>query len=576
MSQRGWVVAALLAIFVALLLPAAASAHAYLTHTVPSASGVVDHSPPNVQLTFDEAVEPRFALISVTNADGHQETSGPVTRSPSNPDTLVVPLRHLDKGWYLVLWRVISVDGHPVSGVFTFAVGPNEGPEPQFTVPKISATATTTPLLVMRWIVFLSGMSAIGLFVLRLLVARPVVRRVDGTSLRSLTIAFAVACVVALIAVPVYLEFATANFTLRSVFAVGTLVPLFDTTAFGHGYLTLELCFALFALAAAVALWVDRPKREKRSIAELLSLVGALAAAAAVLLIPGTAGHAAQTAPRGVAVMLDWVHLVSGSLWIGGLIGLLVLWWSLPSARRVAALVVAVPRFSNMAFVAVLLLLASGIGATVLHLPILAALWETSYGKAILVKAGLLLTAMLLAGFNLVRTKPRLVASRSRPELGPPASVLLRRLVTGEAVLVTAAIFAAAVLSSLPPPSNALAEEGGALAHVGPGKVAETVHQAGYTIQVLVAPNQAATQNNFAIKLTKDGKPVTGADVTLTFAMLDMQMANQEYQLTETKPGIYSRPAPALVMAGHWGLAFQVTPKGGQPFTALVVDHAAG
>ena len=31
-----------------------------------------------------------------------------------------------------------------------------------------------------------------------------------------------------------------------------------------------------------------------------------------------------------------------------------------------------------------------------------------------------------------------------------------------------------------------------------------------------------------------------GADVTLTFAMLDMEMANQEYQLTETEPGVYS------------------------------------
>jgi copper transport protein len=576
MNLRGRVVAALAATFVALLLPVAASAHAYLTHTVPSASGEVDHSPPDVELTYDEAVEPRFALISVTNENGHQETAGAVQRSAANPDTLVVPLHHLAKGWYLVIWRVISVDGHPVSSAFTFAVGPNPGPEPQFTIPKISATATTTPLLVTRWLVFLTVMTSIGLFVLRTIVARPIVRRLEGTSLRALSIAFGVAAVLGLIAIPVYIDFATANFTLRSVFALGALVPLFDTTAFGRGYLDLELCFALFCFAAAVALWVDRPQRERRSIAELLSLFGALAAAAAVLLIPGTSGHAAQTAPRGVALMLDWVHLASGSLWIGGLIGLLVLWRSLPALRRVAALVICVPRFSNMAFVAVFLLLASGVGAAVLHLPILAALWETSYGKAILVKAGILLVAMLLAAVNLVRTKPRLVASRAHPELGTPASVLLRRLVTGEAVLVASAIFAAAVLSSLPPPPPALASEGSALAHVGPGKVVSTVHQNGYTLQLLVDPNRAATTNSFAIKLTKNGQPVTDASATLTFVMLDMQMGNQEYQLAETKPGVYSRSASALVMVGHWGLAFQVTPKGGQPFTALVVDHAGG
>ena len=57
---------------VALALPAAASAHAYLTKTFPSASAVLDSPPPDVALTFDEAVEPRFAIISVTDKDGKQ------------------------------------------------------------------------------------------------------------------------------------------------------------------------------------------------------------------------------------------------------------------------------------------------------------------------------------------------------------------------------------------------------------------------------------------------------------------------------------------------------------------------
>ena len=91
-----------------------------------------------VQLTYDEAVEPRFAIISVTNAAGHQVTDR--RRSSGRrpiPDTLVVPLRpHLPEGWYLIYWRAISVDGHPVQGAFTYAVGPNPGPAPQFPVPE--------------------------------------------------------------------------------------------------------------------------------------------------------------------------------------------------------------------------------------------------------------------------------------------------------------------------------------------------------------------------------------------------------------------------------------------------------
>ena len=66
----------------------AASAHAYLTKTFPVGERVLDAPPPDVALTYDEAVEPRFAIISVTDKDGHQETTGPVSRSPANPDTL--------------------------------------------------------------------------------------------------------------------------------------------------------------------------------------------------------------------------------------------------------------------------------------------------------------------------------------------------------------------------------------------------------------------------------------------------------------------------------------------------------
>ncbi|MGZ6729152.1 MAG: copper resistance protein CopC [Gaiellaceae bacterium] len=557
-------------------LPQAALAHAYLVRTAPEASVVLNAPPPQAALTFDEAVEPRFAVISVTNTLGHQETTGPVQRSPDNPNTLIVPLRpNLPEGWYLVYWRAISVDGHPVQSAFTFAVGPNPGPAPQFVVPNISQTATSPRLLVARWIVFLTVMAAVGLFVLRIAIARPVLRRVPGTSLRAVSTAFAVTAVLGLIAIPVYLDISTSVDSLHSAFDVSALVPLFRVTAFGRSYVDLEICFALFCAAAGLALWLDRPERRYRSVAELLSTGGALVAAAAVLLVPGLAGHAPQTPPRGVAVMLDWVHLVSGSLWIGGLIGLLVLWRSLPALKRVAGLVVCVPRFSNVAFLSVVFLLASGIGATVIHMPILAALWETSYGKTILVKIGLLAAAMLLGAVNLLRSKPRLVAARDA-EAGRPAATLLRRTIGGETLLLTAAVFAAAVLSSFAPPAAALAKEGSALARVGPGPVGTVVHQGPYTLRVLVHPNKAVVPNSFALALTKNGKPVRGADVTLSLSMLDMQMANQELQLTETRPGIYARPAPALVMVGHWGLAFNVTPRSGAPFTALVVDHATG
>jgi copper transport protein len=570
-------VALLLALVVSAALPSGASAHAYLVSTSPVASGVLESPPRTVSLTFDEAVEPRFAVISVTNVHGTELTTAPVSRAPTNPDTLVVPIRRgLPEGWYLIYWRAISVDGHPVQGAFTYAIGPNPGPAPQFPIPRVSATAITAPLLIARWAMLLSVMVAIGLLAMRLLIARVAVRRAPGTSLRPLTVAFAISAAIGLIAIPVYLDFAIANDSLRSVFDLGFLVPLFRVTEFGRGYVDMEVCFALFCLAAAVALWLDRPDRPRRSVAELAAGTGAVLAAVATLFVPGTVGHAGQASPRGLSVPFDAVHLISGSLWIGGLVGLLVIWFTAGRTGRVAALRMIVPRFSVVALASVVILLGSGTGATIIHMPAVDALWDTSYGVAILVKIGLLSLAVALASGNLLRSRPRLVASATQPELGPPAAKLLRRLVSGEAIIVAGAVFTAAVLSSVAPPPPAFALQNSALAQVGPGRVAATVNRAGYRLQVLVSPNKAAAPDSFALRITKGGVPVRGATVTLLFNHLEMQMPQQEYSLKEIRPGIYSRSAPALIMVGKWGLSFQVAAPGAPPFTALIVDQANG
>ena len=214
-------------------------------------------------------------------------------------------------------------------------------------------------------------------------------------------------------------------------------MPLYRVTAYGRAIVDLELCFALFCLAAGIALWVDRPDRERRSIAELIAECGAVLAAAAVLVVPGAAGHAAQTSPRGLTLLFDWLHLGAGSIWLGGLIGVLVLWFSVPARSRVPALSVSVPRFSNVALGSVLVLAATGVGEAVDHMPAVNALWETGYGRAILVKTGLLGGALLIASGNLLRSRPRLIAAGREPDLGEPAARLLRRLVSGEVAIVS-------------------------------------------------------------------------------------------------------------------------------------------
>jgi copper transport protein len=82
--------------------------------------------------------------------------------------------------------------------------------------------------------------------------------------------------------------------------------------------------------------------------------------------------------------------------------------------------------------------------------------------------------------------------------------------------------------------------------------------------------------NTFSVRITQGGQPVRHATVLTGFSMLDMEMGTQTYTLPEKAPGLYERVAPALIMVGHWGLSFEVTPVGKPAFRVLLVDRANG
>jgi len=371
---------------------------------------------------------------------------------------------------------------------------------------------------------------------------------------------------------------ATAEFSLRPWTDLGAIVPLVRDSGFGRAFSDLWGVLALLAAASALALMLDRPGRARRSGEALLALFGAAACAAAALALPGLAGHPATTSPVGLMLALDWAHLAAASIWIGGLLGLLVLAATTEAGSRVTALAVVVPRFSRAAMVSVAVLLATGIVASIVHLPTLGSLWQTDYGLAIIAKSVLLACALVLGAVNNLRSRPRLVAAVQRRDqaLGEGAARLLQRLVLGESALLVGAVVAASILTSIAPPSDALAKLGKTDAHVGPGAVAQTFTRDGVRIQVGITPNRAAIDNAFALRLQRAGKPVRNATVTAQLDMLDMSMQQQAYTLTESSPGVYRRNRPAFVMVGHWLLGYTIEIPGHKAIDLQVVDKAGG
>ena len=103
--------------------PAApAHAHAVLESSVPAGSSVLDTAPTDITLDFDEPVTVEPGAIRLLDSAGKQITLGPPERG-TDASVVVSSVPDLKDGAYVVAWQVISQDGHPASGAFTFQVG---------------------------------------------------------------------------------------------------------------------------------------------------------------------------------------------------------------------------------------------------------------------------------------------------------------------------------------------------------------------------------------------------------------------------------------------------------------------
>src|ERR687896_1672870 len=104
---------ALLALLAALALAPAAWAHSTLLETEPPRDRVVEHSPKEVVLHFDEPVETALGSIIVYDGEGERVDAGEIMRP--RPESVAVAIEgELERGTYTVAWRGISADSEPI------------------------------------------------------------------------------------------------------------------------------------------------------------------------------------------------------------------------------------------------------------------------------------------------------------------------------------------------------------------------------------------------------------------------------------------------------------------------------
>lgn len=344
-----------------------AAAHTSLEASVPARDSVVAASPAEVALYFDEAVAAGLGAVRVV---GPGESRADLGRAVTKVNVVHVPLRrHLAAGTYVVVWRVLSDDGHAVSGRFSFAVG-HVGATPR-------AAARSSPI-------WTRGLSAGGRFL----------------SYLGLVLFAGALILVALIwrggtAQPGVRRLVVAGWTLVVVgTSVGYLMQgpngagLGPTAVLAEPRLLLDVMHTRFGqlqLARLVGLLALTP----RGGLHLLAAAGRtrtavlLAGLAALVATWSASGHAGTRSPEALFVGVDVVHLLAVSAWLGGLCVVLVALLNSPDVADVA------PAWSRMAFLAVVVLIVTGSVTALAEVGSWAALWHSRYGQLLCAKVAL-------------------------------------------------------------------------------------------------------------------------------------------------------------------------------------------
>ena len=232
-------------------------------------------------------------------------------------------------------------------------------------------------------------------------------------------------------------------------------------TRFGAAWAVRVLLLLLLAL---LRVWSERQAAGMRTSAWVA--VGGLAAA--LVVTPALSGHAAAGPDAAVGAVIGVVHFSAAAVWLGGL----VLLGTCVLAHADAGLPQAVPRFSTVAFTAMVVIVVTGILQGWRQVGSLQALGQTGYGRLLVAKVAVFLVLIVVAGRSRVLVRRKLTARASvgaaapdrdrgdaaRPRLGDAdggSLWLLRRLVLTEVIIAIVVLAVTALLGIATPPRPA-------------------------------------------------------------------------------------------------------------------------
>jgi copper transport protein len=546
-------IAALVVAFaVAAAFSPSAFAHSVLIGTQPGNDVVVQESPSEVVLEFNEPVETSLGSLRVFDGEGRQVDSGEVTQ-PVRNEVEVGIASELAPGTYTVAWRVVSNDSDPISGAFVFHVLERGVGAANVSIDALTGTSEAVDVL------FTAG-RFFDLALLLLVVGGSASLAVAvssaewGIRRRLYGVIAALAGALTLVAlINILLQGAAAGGLSLADAVSWDLFTTVIETRYGEVILIQAAVAATLALTALALR--HSGERERRLLVGLT-----LALSAGLALTPSFSGHASTLGALGLTS--DIFHVIAASIWTGGL-AFLLLTLRLAGTDRWPLATRAVPRFSNMAVLSVVALLTAGIISGYLQVRTWSGLWETEYGLLLLAKIVLVIPLLALGAYNNRYAVPRLRAGIS--------SVLERRRFLRaagvELGIMVAIVGVTAVLINAEPARTELemeAAEGDHPAMTGtemePGhEPFEGTVQLGESEAMVTVDPAMPGENTITIMFMQaaDAEEITEVTVAASLPGEDIGPLDFTAKPDPAQPGTFVAEGASLSIAGDWDLRIE-------------------
>lgn len=503
-------------------IPGIASAHAILESSSPEASALLASSPKEIRLDFDEQVEDTLGDVRVYDSEQREVSKSKTVRSASDESVVTAEVPTLQNGVYVVVWRVVSADGHPVTGAFPFEIGTKStGTSAALLEDVLNRTETTSPLgnpmSILRLLGFLGLILLIGC--VSLLWRSPLLgnARVRKT-LRYASVSIAVSSLGLLLMQGPYTAGKSWGSLLDS-FLIGEVMQ----TRLGLALFIRAICaFSWGVIALTASASVGRRWR-----------VSVVATAVITITTYAASGHQSAGTLPGIFVPLDMIHLAAISTWVGALLALAVVSKDNNVENETK-------RFSQMATWSMPVVVVTGVVQGLHLLGGISTINETNFGKLLLLKT-LLVGAVVVFG------------SKARAKLQSSGFSSITKIIRWESTLVVLVLAVTSLMVSQSPTSTEPTSVGFSATKVQNGIVAE----------LSVVPAVVGTAEVHVILTPPGGSLTPAKSVTVQFDLPSRNIPAIPVSMTEIGPnhwiGIVQFP-----FSGAWNMNTRVSPAPNQ------------